>query len=31
VLLSMVDLKRAAKYGDVAAGVYRRLASYYDS
>jgi Mrp family chromosome partitioning ATPase len=29
VLLSMVDAKRAAKYGDPVAGVYKKLASYY--
>jgi succinoglycan biosynthesis transport protein ExoP len=29
VLLTMVDAKRAAKYGDAVAGVYKRLAKYY--
>jgi succinoglycan biosynthesis transport protein ExoP len=29
VLLSMVNTKRAARYGDPVAGVYKRLESYY--
>jgi polysaccharide biosynthesis transport protein len=29
VLLSMVDVKRAAKYGDALAGAYKQLGSYY--
>lgn len=29
VLLSMVDAKRAAKYGDPVAGAYKKLESYY--
>jgi Mrp family chromosome partitioning ATPase/capsular polysaccharide biosynthesis protein len=30
VVLSMVDVRRAASYGDPVAGAYRELASYYD-
>jgi succinoglycan biosynthesis transport protein ExoP len=29
VLLSMVDVRRAARYGDIVAGAYKRLESYY--
>ncbi len=30
-VLSMVDMKRAAKYGDPIAGMYRRLGGYYNN
>ena len=29
VLLSMVDVRRAARYGDIVAGAYKRMESYY--
>jgi hypothetical protein len=30
-VLSMVDMKRAAKYGDPIAGMYKRLGGYYNN